>query len=603
MKATATWMHGLAALLATTPVANACSEHPERVESKLGSSGADFIGAEISGTWYAPERNGEGLAIQMMEDGRVSLVWFTYPPLGEAGEQAWMLGVSGAISDNVVRFEQVVRPLGARFGAAFDPADVQNTPWGSIELSFLDCNHLRLRWSGPAAFGSGERELTRLSAPAQLGCGGQRDLLANGARALSGLRSKSGTWFVPERSGEGWLVDELPGGVTGVYWFTYDEAGRQRWILGTGTRSNDRVVVDSAVTPVGTRFGADFSSGEIVQRPFGRLELQFTRCSTLDLQYTAFDAQLGSAQRNTTRLTRVAGLPCVDGTPAPHAGTAWQERAQMPGFKQSELAVARRGDEIYAIGGFGGNRSIKRYRPLLDEWDVLPDMPDGRHHLAAFALPDAVYAVGGGSDGFDPQYSHAYRFRFAQQAWEPVANFLPMFGSHAAVLHGRAYVGNLDGALHVFEPHSGRVRRIEPQVGGHPRDHSQVVAFMDEIWMIAGRSPETRRVAIYDPVDGRWREGPPIQTPRGGFAAAVVGPRIVIAGGEVLGVTGASLVDSVEVYTVGDSSWRPGLPMPVPVHGTAATEFDGRFYLVSGSVLAGRIIGATGRVFALEFPP
>ncbi len=598
------WRTSLVALaLAVAPAALGCPVTSGDPFAKLGDSGADFLGAEISGTWYAPDRNGEGIALQMLEDGAVAMVWFTYPAQGEAGEQAWLLGVSNALDGSRLRFERVVRPMGARFGAAFDPADVVNHPWGSIELEFVDCDRLTLRYEGPVGYGEGERQLERLTAPDQLGCGSQRRTMPNGARALDGLRSRSGTWFVPSRSGEGWLVDELPNGTTGLYWFTYDEAGRQRWILGTGQRQGDRLVIGSARIPRGTRFGADFRSADVVLSPFGRIEVEFDGCARMHLGYDAEAAGLGSDQRVVDRLTRVAGLPCIAGSPAATAGSAWRELASMPGNRQSELAVTRLGNALYALGGFGSQRALKRYVPATDEWTTLPSMPDGRHHLAAFAADGAVYYVGGGTDGFDPDYSEGYGFDLATQQWSRIPGFLPTFGSHAAMLHGRAWIGNLDGSLQVFEPRTGRVKRIAPQPGGPQRDHSQVVAFMDEIWMIAGRSPETTRVAIYDPIAAQWREGPPIRTPRGGFAAAVVGPRIVIAGGEVLEFAGASLIGSTEIYSAGSSAWNDGLAMPVPVHGTAGAGFGDTFVLVSGSVQAGRMSGATGRVFALDLPP
>jgi hypothetical protein len=134
-----------------------------------------------------------------------------------------------------------------------------------------------------------------------------------------------------------------------------------------------------------------------------------------------------------------------------------------------------------------------------------------------------------------------------------------------------------------------------------PRDHSQVVAFLDEIWVIAGRGPETARVAIFDPVSERWRSGPSIITPRGGFAAATVGNRIVIGGGEVI-FQGTYVELSVEVYGAGAVGWETGPELPVAVHGVAAGALDGRFVLVSGSTEAGLTSGGTGRVFELTLP-
>jgi hypothetical protein len=117
--------------------------------------------------------------------------------------------------------------------------------------------------------------------------------------------------------------------------------------------------------------------------------------------------------------------------------------------------------------------------------------------------------------------------------------------------------------------------------------------------MIAGRSPETRSVAIYDPVSERWRAGPAIRHARGGFAAATVGRHIVITGGEVLEqslyVEGRS-----ELYAAGADNWESAPDLPVPVHGTAAAGIDGRFIVVAGATEAGTTRGATGRTFELD---
>ncbi len=68
-----------------------------------------------------------------------------------------------------------------------------------------------MSWAGPAAWGSGSRAVTRLSGIDQIGCSGGKTLTANGGRAAAGLRSRSGAWYVPERSGEGWIVEDPSG--------------------------------------------------------------------------------------------------------------------------------------------------------------------------------------------------------------------------------------------------------------------------------------------------------------------------------------------------------------------------------------------------------
>jgi hypothetical protein len=169
------------------------------------------------------------------------------------------------------------------------------------------------------------------------------------------------------------------------------------------------------------------------------------------------------------------------------------------------------------------------------------------------------------------------------------------------VLHGRAWIGNEDGSLQVYEPRSGAVQTVAP-ASSRPRDHSQVLAWLGEIWMIGGRAPETTSVSIYDPVTGRWRAGPSLNRARGGFAAAVVDGHLVVAGGEVF-TGGVRLEPSVEVLAPGAPAWRLAGDMPLALHGVGGAAVGRRFYLLGGSTVAGSAGGGNTRTFSAELLP
>jgi Kelch motif protein len=89
---------------------------------------------------------------------------------------------------------------------------------------------------------------------------------------------------------------------------------------------------------------------------------------------------------------------------------------------------------------------------------------------------------------------------------------------------------------------------------------------------------------MYDFESGSWRTGfAPIPTPRGGFAAAVVGSEIVVLGGE--DADGAH--GEVEAYNTLSDSWRALEPMPTPRHGIQAAVCNGAIYLAAGGTTAG----------------
>lgn len=123
--------------------------------------------APWSGAWFEPAQAGRGLFLQVQDDGRAFLAWFSYDA---DGRPLWLVGEGSAAGDALV-FPNLSRPLGARFGAAFDPAAVRLEPWGSLRLSGEGCGALRAEWQSTAAgFGNGGMDLVRLTRPEGAGC-------------------------------------------------------------------------------------------------------------------------------------------------------------------------------------------------------------------------------------------------------------------------------------------------------------------------------------------------------------------------------------------------------------------------------------------------
>jgi len=590
------WLLPCALMLASAP-----SLHAQAPPSS-GEVPASFqVGPAVSGSWFTPERSGEGVIVQFLPDGSVAATWFTYPPAGEPGTQAWMIAQGGVVDGDSIRFDSVLRPIGARFGEAFDPAAVVLQPWGTMELRFGDCHSATLIYAGPPAFGSGERPLARLTEIDEIDCNGSsRDLLASGARAPAGLRSRSGAWYVPSRPGEGWLVEELDDSLVGVYWFTHAPDGQQAWTFGIGTRSGDHVVLEDTYITSGTRFGDGFVAADVEVLPWGRLEVHFDDCGSARVAYESPLPGFGAAARDAGRLVALGGHACLDAFPEPLATGSWSEHAGMPAPFQSEHDVAVLDGHFYALGGFGDARGFKRYDPVGNHWSVLPPLPAGRDHLSAFALDGSVFMVGGAARGGGDQGSAAFRWDRASGVWTALPEIDWTFGSRATVLFGHAFIGDADGSLQQYDPRHRRVHHIAH--AGPARDHAQVLAFLGEVWVLGGRIPDTARVSIYDPSSGRWREGPPMNAPRGGFAAAVVGDRILVGGGEVIR-SGVYLQRTTEIYGAGSEAWLRGPVLPEPVHGTAGAAHAGRFYVVGGSTIAGSAEGQNGRVFSLGLHP
>ena len=89
-----------------------------------------WVGPAMSGSWYSPERNGEGFTLQVLDNGTAHAIWFTYPPAGSGARQAWIYASGGRIEGDRIVFTDAFTTRGPRFGPGFDPAAVQILPWG-----------------------------------------------------------------------------------------------------------------------------------------------------------------------------------------------------------------------------------------------------------------------------------------------------------------------------------------------------------------------------------------------------------------------------------------------------------------------------------------
>ena len=544
-----------------------------------------WVGPAQSGSWFTPERSGEGFTLQVLEDGSAVALWFTYPPVGAPGAQAWIYADGGRVEGDRIRFTQAYTTRGPRFGPGYDRNQLQLLPWGTLEFRFTACNDAEVTYAGPASWGSGTRRLARLTHLAELECTGKRRLGSNGARSIEGLRGRSGSWFDPTHNGEGWTVEELPDGRTLVYWFTYDAAGEQAWTVGDAVSGpGGRVTIEANLRPVGARFGGAFDPAQVQRLPWGRLELEFEDCNAGQVRYASTDAAFGSGALRPVRLSNIAGITCVDGTPAVPASGAWSRGADMP-VALSEIATAVIGNSAYVVGGIPNFSSFLRYDLATNQWQALPDTPNGRHHAVAIAIDGEVLVSGGFGVGGAPRGA---RFSIASGTWEASSMMPPAAASGGARFGGHAWFGDMSGALWQHDPRTGHARQFMPDFRA-PRDHSQVVAFQGELWMIGGRTElvsESASVSIFDPASETWRAGPAMRAARAGFAAAATPSVLLVAGGEILSGAFRTL-SSVEAIGAGQQEWTALPNLPTAIHGVGGAVFGNAFFVIGGSTRAG----------------
>ncbi len=210
-----------------------------------------------SGSWYDPTHSGEGFIVQFIDDSRAVIYWFTYD---ELGEQRWFTGV-GQMSGNTLEVAELLITDGGVFGASFDPDDVVRVNAGTLNLLFDDDETGTAQYTINGV--DGTQSIQRLTRPVEVASSAQFN-----------VPRKSGSWYDPTRSGEGFVLEILPNGGQVAYWFTYDIEGNQAWMVAVGENSATQGSFPlNMLQPVGGRFGPNFDPADVSRDPVGTARL------------------------------------------------------------------------------------------------------------------------------------------------------------------------------------------------------------------------------------------------------------------------------------------------------------------------------------------
>lgn len=552
-----------------------------------------------SAHWYQPARSGEGWVLEVLNPESALLYWFTYD---EQGEQRWLMDL-GEIRENQIIFSELRRPHGGRFGPDFDPDDVAREIVGEAVMALADCDTGTFEYS---AFGQSQViEIQRFTRTAALACGEFSD---DDPDPRAGL---SGSWYDRSHSGEGYTLQWMTNGRAVLVWFTYDTQGNQYWIIGVGDVEGKEIVVSDLHATRGARFGEDFDRDDVERFEWGELRLDLG-CTAGDASYQSDISEFGGGSFNLSRLARLDTLDCDLDEPGPIPeldldNAQWLLRSDS-GPQLSELPAVSVGDAIYVGGGLyslsANSLEFWRYRPASNQWSRLADLPAARDHAMMAAYDGKVYLFGGYRVPIGSPSDSAWRYDPAADRWDILDNMpASMAAGGAAVLDGRIYVmGMFAGSMYRYDPVTA-VWSMVPVGDTVPRDHSALVAYDGELWLLGGRDHVTgsthNQVSVFDPTSGALRTGPPMRSSRSGFAATVLDGHIVAAGGERFNPIG--IVSTAEVYNPHTGEWQSVASPPVAVHGAGAAVVDGKVYMILGSTVPGNIVNP-GHVQVLEIP-
>jgi len=154
---------------------------------------------------------------------------------------------------------------------------------------------------------------------------GQRHTYADLSRAVLGASCDSGgppptftitsgitgSWYDPERDGEGYAIEIIGSALESqmlAHFYTYDDAGNQKWLIGNGPVNGGTAILPVQVTS-GPVFGDGYDKDDVLRENWGTLTFTFSSCDTGSVVYDS-TMGFGTGTINFVRLTRITGLTC-----------------------------------------------------------------------------------------------------------------------------------------------------------------------------------------------------------------------------------------------------------------------------------------------------
>jgi len=127
------------------------------------SSNTGAIDACQSGTYFNPQQDGHGVMLEVLgsEANSIFISWFTYID----NKQFWVIA-NGNIEGGSASLDAFYT-FNTDFPPNFNSSDSQTIPWGTIDLTKIDDDNIRLEWvpnSNHLEFGSDSIDLVRLTA-------------------------------------------------------------------------------------------------------------------------------------------------------------------------------------------------------------------------------------------------------------------------------------------------------------------------------------------------------------------------------------------------------------------------------------------------------
>ena len=149
----------------------------------------------------------------------------------------------------------------------------------------------------------------------------------------------SGQWWNPARDGEGFYVEVIDTGgklQVGVAMYSYDEAGKQLWLVGNiAIAEGDTLATVPVFLIEGPVWGTAYDPADKSTTEFGNIVVQFPSCDSALFNVQSNVQGLESGNYSLVRATGLVGVDCVE--PPPPDGPPPEEPPEItPGLWTAE---------------------------------------------------------------------------------------------------------------------------------------------------------------------------------------------------------------------------------------------------------------------------
>lgn len=261
-------------------------------ESSGGPVDTVDVSAKTAGLWTVDGVNNQGVSIEILNDDRVVM----YAQVNHNGDDLWLFGY-GDFKDNIIDIG-VGRASGADFGADFNPNDVEIEAIGSAVMTLSACHQAELLVD-LTGISTQSYALTKTVEVLGNECGNNTKILPNGI---------SGSWFDPNRNGEGYSVimfNDNGQSKAHVSWYTYDQ-GQPLTLTGIAEVNGQTLVVNE----LNSFSGADFLSGTSQATTRGQLSMTWDKCRTAEVEYDLSASGLDSGTMDLVQLSILKDTDC-----------------------------------------------------------------------------------------------------------------------------------------------------------------------------------------------------------------------------------------------------------------------------------------------------